>query len=172
MSRKKYSLFSKGDVIRTNPEKGFYGIAVVLDEGQEMELSPGHWSYPMCHIAITPLLFQFEVNIDDIDISTLKPMTFLTHFKREDDKTIPWRAKLCIDIYTIRNKSNLPVIGNIDQAPICESHLAFTVSENGFHLCGDVDDSLGREAYINFVNNYTQTEEGCQSSCKIGDGNI
>lgn len=63
MRRNKYSLFCKGDVIRTNPEKGFYGIAIVLDEGKKIELSPGNWSYPMCHIAITPLLFQFEVGI-------------------------------------------------------------------------------------------------------------
>ena len=69
MKRKKCSLFCKGDVIRTNPEKGFYGIAIVLDEGKKIELSSGHWSYPMCHIAITPLLFRFEANIDDIDIA-------------------------------------------------------------------------------------------------------
>lgn len=150
MRRKKCSLFYKGDVIRTNPEKGFYGIAIVLDDGKKMELSPGRWSYPMCHIAITPLLFQFEVNIDDIDITTLKPMTFLTYFKQEERKKIPWRHKLCIDIYTTRNKSNLPVIGNIDTTSICDSPLPFIVSENGFHVRGDVDDSLGREAYINW----------------------
>lgn len=146
---KKYSLFCKGDVIRTNPEKGFYGIAVVLDDGEKMELSKGRWSYPMCHIAITPLLFQFEITMDDIDINTLKPMTFLTYFK-QGEKKIPWRNKLCIDIYTTRNKSNLPVIGNIGTTSIWDNPLPFIVSENGFHLCGDVGDFLGREAYINW----------------------
>lgn len=150
MSRNKCSLFCKGDVIRTNPEKGFYGIAIVLDDGKKMELSRGCWSYPMCHIAITPLLFHFEVTIDDIDIATLKPMTFFTYFEREGKERIPWRDKLCIDIYTTRNKSNLPVIGNIGAASICDSRLPFIVSENGFHLRGDVDDSLGREAYISW----------------------
>ena len=144
------NLFHKGDVIRTNPEKGFYGIAVVLDDGEKIELSPGRWSYPMCHIAITPLLFQFEVTLDDIDIDTLRPMTFLSYFKQEEKKKIPWRDKLCIDIYTTHNKSNLPVIGNIDTTSICDMSLSFEASENGFHLRGDVDNSLGREAYISW----------------------
>lgn len=149
MRRNKYSLFCKGDVIRTNPEKGFYGIAIVLDEGKKIELSPGNWSYPMCHIAITPLLFQFEVGIGDIDIATLKPMTFSYYFKQEEKK-IFWRDKLCIDIYTTRNKSNLPIIGNIAPTSIYDGSLPFTVSENGFHLCGDTDGWLGREAYISW----------------------
>ena len=142
-------MFRKGDVIRTNPEKGFYGIAVVLDDGEKIELSPGYWSYPLCHIAITPLLFQFEVTIDDIDIDTLRPMTFLTYFK-QGEKKIPWRDKLCIDIYTTRNKANLPVIGNIDTTQICDIPLSFEPSENGFHMCGDVKYYLGRKAYISW----------------------
>jgi hypothetical protein len=35
MSKRKYNEFKKGDVIRTNPEEGFYGIAVVLDDGKK-----------------------------------------------------------------------------------------------------------------------------------------
>ena len=153
MGRKKYSSFCKGDIIRTNPEKGFYGIAIVLDDGTKMELSLGRWSYPMCHIAITSLLYQFEVNMNDIDITALKPMTFSTYFEREDGMKIPWHDKLCVDIYTTRNKANLPVIGNVDPTPICNSPLPFQVSENGFHLCGDVDIFLGREAYISWCRN-------------------
>ncbi len=68
MARKKYSLFKRGDVIRTNPQDGFYGIAVVLDDGVKLELSPNKWSYPMCHIAITPLIYDYEVTISDIDL--------------------------------------------------------------------------------------------------------
>ena len=64
-------MFSKGDVIRTNPEHGFYGVAVVLDDCKKIELSPGRFSYPMCHIAITPLLFQYKITMEDIDVSKL-----------------------------------------------------------------------------------------------------
>lgn len=54
MAKKKKINFCKGDIIRTNPENGFYGVAVVLNDGVKLELSPGRFSYPMCHIAITP----------------------------------------------------------------------------------------------------------------------
>ena len=148
MAIKKTTPFHKGDVIRTNPEKGFYGIAIVLDDGVKTELSPGRWSYPLCHIAITSLLFDYEVNIDEIDITALKPMSFITYFKRDNGERIPWRNKICIDIYTTRNKANLPIIGNVDTTSIWDGELSFIVSQDGFHSCGDVSNSLGREAYI------------------------
>lgn len=43
MARNKCSFFKRGDVIRTNPQTGFYGIAVVLDDGVKVELSPNNW---------------------------------------------------------------------------------------------------------------------------------
>lgn len=150
MGKRKYSLFCKGDVIRTNPEPGFYGIAVVLSDGEKTELSPGRWSYPMCHIAITSLLFQYEVSIDDIDISNLKPTTFQSYFRRKDGTLVPYRNKICIDIYTTRNKANLPVIGNIDPSVVYDEPLSYEGSEDSFHLRGDPTDYLGREAYINW----------------------
>lgn len=52
--------FSKCDVIRTNPETGFWGIAVVLSEGRRIEIASGKMSYPMCHIAITPYKLEFS----------------------------------------------------------------------------------------------------------------
>ncbi|MCB6435846.1 hypothetical protein [Thomasclavelia ramosa] len=148
MTSKKNKPFRKGDIIRTNPEKGFYGIAIVLDDGVKTELSPGRWSYPLCHIAITSLLFDYEISIDEINITDLKPMYFVTYFKRNDGEKIPWRNKVCIDIYTTRNKANLPIIGNIDISSVWDGELSFIVSQDGFHSCGDVSNSLGREAYI------------------------
>lgn len=150
MAKKKISEFHKGDVIRTNPEEGFYGIAVVLDDGEKQELSPGRWSYPMCHIAITSLLFNYEVCMDDIDTASLKPMSFQTYFKRDDGERVPWREKICIDIYTTRNKANLLVIGNVDPTSIWDGNLSFKPSSDGFHSCGYVSKSLGRVAYISW----------------------
>lgn len=149
--KSKYSLLRKGDVIRTNPEPDFYGIAVVLSTPEKIELQPGNWSYPLCHIMITPLIFKYEVMIQDINSNDLKPLIFQQFFKRKDGVFIPWRLKTCIDIYTNRNKSDLPVIGNIDTSEIYKAPLRFEVDENGFHLCGDVDKHLGREAYINWL---------------------
>ena len=150
MSKKKYNAFCKGDIIRTNPEPGFYGVAVVLDDGERSELSPGRWSYPMCHIAITPLLFQFEINIEDIDITTLKPMIFSTYHSK-DAENVFWREELCIGIYTNRNKIGLPIIGKLDNTSLIYSEpLMWTPQGNRFFLYGDVKSSLGREAYISW----------------------
>lgn len=46
---KSIQYFKKGDVIRTTPEKGFWGIAVVLNDGQKKEIAPGKMSCPLCH---------------------------------------------------------------------------------------------------------------------------
>lgn len=32
-------IFTKGDIIRTNPKEGFYGIAIVLDDGRKIEFN-------------------------------------------------------------------------------------------------------------------------------------
>ena len=47
MPKRKYGLLKKGDVIRTEPEAGYYGVAVVLSEPQPDEISPGRFSYPL-----------------------------------------------------------------------------------------------------------------------------
>lgn len=153
----KYGLFSKGDVIRTNPSDGFYGIAVVLDDPVKLELSPGRWSHPMCHIAITPLVFQHEISLDDIVIADLKPTSFLTH-KLIDGKSVPYRLDLCIGIYTNRNKVHLPIIGKIDPSHIYTEPLLWTPQGDRFFLYGDVSASLGAEAYVNWKKENSSNE--------------
>ena len=51
MARKKYSLFKRGDVIRTNPHEGFYSIAVVLDDGVKY----AHWGIAAQTASLTRL---------------------------------------------------------------------------------------------------------------------
>lgn len=148
---RKYSLFSKGDVIRTNPEEGFYGIAVVLNESQKIEIAPGKMSYPLCHIAITPLIFQHEVILDELDINKLKPLVFDSKFLREDGKTVSWVTETYIQIFTNRNKAHLPIIGNIDPSGIYDGELLFKPQIDRFHFCGDVKAWLGRAAYISYL---------------------
>lgn len=58
MSKLKMKLLKKGDVISTKPHESFWGIAVVLSE---IEKTPER--HPMCHIAITPLIFQHKVKL-------------------------------------------------------------------------------------------------------------
>lgn len=151
MARSNYSLLKKGDVIRTNPEKGFYGIAVVLDEPERIELSPGKLSYPLCHILITPMIFQHEVSFEEINSNEIKPLVFERNAKRSDGAVVPWKTETCIYIYTNRNKVNLPVIGNIDPDGIYDGELPFKPQEDRFFLCGHPDKFLGGEAFVNYM---------------------
>ena len=146
-------LFTKGNIIMTTPEKGYYGVAVVLDDAIPLELSPGRFSYPMNHILITPLLFTKPVSMDDINIQYLKPLVFTQYFSK-NGKRIFWRNKICIDIYTNRNKANLTVIGNIDTTLIGGiPPLSWEPMDDRFHLCGDVASHLGRESYLQYCRN-------------------
>lgn len=151
MARSNYSLLKKGDVIRTNPEKGLYGIAVVLDEPERIELSPGKLSYPLCHILITPMMFQHEVTLEEIKGEKIKPLVFERSAKRSDGAVVHWKTETCIYIYTNRNKADLPVIGNIDPDGIYDGELPFKPQEDRFFLCGNPDEQLGREALINYT---------------------
>lgn len=150
MARKKYSLFKRGDVIRTNPQDGFYGIAVVLDDGVKLELSPNKWSYPMCHIAITPLIYDFEVTINDIDLAQLYPLRFLRCYSLDN---IPefFKEELLVHIHTTRNVAELPVIGNIDPSNIYQNELSWQPKSDRFFFRGDIQKYLGREAYLNWL---------------------
>lgn len=62
---------NKGDIIRTNPQEGFWGIAVVLSEKEKTPERD-----PMCHIAITSLLFQHKVEFEELNTNNLKPLVF------------------------------------------------------------------------------------------------
>ncbi|MBQ5887521.1 MAG: hypothetical protein IIW82_07745 [Clostridia bacterium] len=148
-------LFTKGNIIVTTPEEGYYGVAIVLDDAIPLELSPGRFSYPMNHILITPLLFTKPVSMDDINIQDLKPLVFTQYFNNNGG-LIFWRNKICIYIYTNRNKANLTVIGDIDTTLIGDvPPLSWESMDDRFHLCGDVKSDLGREAYIQYcrINN-------------------
>ena len=150
---RKYSLFSKGDVIRTNPEEGFYGIAVVLNDPRKIEIATGKLSKPLCHIAITPLIFQHKVTLDELVISDLKPLIFNRKYIQKDGKAVPLRKEISIMIYTNRNIADLPIIGNIDSSKIYDGELLFKPQLDRFYFCGEIKPGslFGREAYLSYL---------------------
>ncbi|MBP5680129.1 MAG: hypothetical protein J6X31_03695 [Bacteroidales bacterium] len=147
--------FKKGDVIRTNPEKGFYGIAVVLDDGHQIEVEPGRLSGPMCHIATTPLLFRHEVTMEEICLEDLRPMLFQRCFALKN-KSIVYREELLVHIYTTRNVANFPIIGSVDPSIVYNEELSWMPGGSlipvRFHWCGHAESSwFGREPYIQWL---------------------
>ena len=152
MAMAKNKLFNKGDVILTTPEEGFWGIAVVLSE---REKTPEF--HPMCHIAITPLIFQREIEFSELNVNELTVSEFdrkYTFEKQKRYKPEPFiKREICIGVYTRRNKANLKIIGTIDPKIVYDGPLPFEPLyelEVTFPLCGDADRYLGREAFINW----------------------
>ena len=140
-------LLNKGDVIRTNPHEGFWGIAVVLSE---KEKTPER--HPMCHIAITPLLFQYKVKFEEINIHNLIPLVFERIFKLKGKEEFS-TEEICIGVYTRRYKVNLDIIGSIEPSLVYDGPLPFEPWDYlkiKWPLCGEPTENLGREAYINW----------------------
>ena len=157
----KTKLFNKGDVILTNPGKGFYGIAVVLSE---REKTPEF--LPMCHIAVTPLIFQREVEFSELNPADLVPLKFERRYTFEKQKRKPEpfsKTETCIGIYLRGNKENLKVIGNINPERVYSGSLPFEPLahlEVTFPLCGRAEkSSLGREAFIAWQRNNEKQQE-------------
>lgn len=141
--------FCRGDIIRTNPADGFYGVAIVLDDGKKVELAPNKWSYPLCHIAVTPCRFDFEFDRQEIINLRLEPLIF-QEFQIINNKRTFLRNKICVDIYTNRNKGKLPVIGNINPESVYKEELLWEPQFDRFHFRGDPTSDLGYEAYCDW----------------------
>ena len=136
--------FEKGDIIRTNPMEGYFGIAVVLETRGKTEKFN-----PMCHIAITPLMFKHEVSMEELDLETLKPLSIIRklNYTKRGVEIKGEREDLLIDIYATRNKPELTVIGNIDPSGIYTEPLLWEPQEDRFHFAGTVTETLGIDAY-------------------------
>jgi len=143
----KTKLFNKGDIIQTNPENGYYGIAVVLSEKEKTVES-----HPKCHIAISPIIFDKEIKFEDLDLSQIKPFNYGRIYSLENQEEFV-KYEITIGVYTRRNKHNFKIIGKIDPNLVYDGPLPFEPYINlkiTWPLCGDANELLGREAYINW----------------------
>ena len=148
-------LFSEGDVLLTNPEEGFWGIAVVLSEREKTE---DH--HPMCHIAITPIIRQRKIEFSGLKMEELKPLEFERAYALKDVEEFS-EIETCIGVYTRRNKEGIEIIGSINPKIVYDGPLPFEPShglEITWPLYGDTDGSLGREAYITWKRQQAETE--------------
>jgi len=143
-------LFNKGDVILTNPEEGFWGIAVVLSEREKTPEFSAE-----CHIATTPLIFQREIEFSELNIDDLVPLEFEREYTFELQKRKPapfTRTETIIGVYSRNNKANFKIIGNVNPEKVYNGPLPFLPLidlEVTFPLCGIAEKFwLGREAFI------------------------
>lgn len=151
----KIKLLNKGDVILTNPEEGFWGIAVVLSEREKTKNY-----HPMCHIAITPIIRRHKIEFCELKIEELKPLEFERVFAIKKVEEFS-KIETCIGVYTRRNKENIEIIGSVNPEVVYDGPLPFDAwadLEIKWPLYGEPTRLLGREAYITWKRQQTEIE--------------
>ncbi len=141
---------NRGDVILTNPEEGFWGIAIVLSERERTEEF-----LPMCHIAITPLIQQRPISMADLEASELKPLEFARGYRTVPNGPV-YVMETLIGVYTRRNKPGLAVLGMVDPLRCYSGPLPFYPNyglDLKWPICGDVTPKLGSEALVHWRRN-------------------
>lgn len=137
--------FYKGDIIRTNPQDNFWGIAVVLSESEKT--SEFH---ALCHIAITPLVYQHKVEFEELDIAKLSVLQFTRGIRLTPGEGAS-RSETSIGVYLRKFKTPVDIIGNVNPDFIYSGQLPFSPDfglEVSWPLYGAVARSLGMEALI------------------------
>jgi len=135
-------LIYRGDVIRTNPFSDYWGVAVVLSEcGETSEFEP------MCHIALTPLVFRHAVEFEELNSKNFKVLERENHlislfgFNPHANKVIA--------VYSRITKSPISIIGSVDPTPMYDGPLPFSPDYGltvTWPLGGTIDKNLGWEA--------------------------
>ena len=140
----KKKLLNKGDVIKTHPRKGFWGCAVVISQREKTEDRD-----PMCHIAITSVVFQHDYEFSELDTSKLDVLVFDREYRLKPNEVFTKR-EILIGVYSRKVDDSVKIIGNIDTSRIHDGPLPFEPwydLEVTYPLCGKVDASfLGGEA--------------------------
>ena len=140
-------LLHRGDVIRTNPFPDYWGIAVVLSECEETTEFE-----PMCHIALTPLVFRHEAKFGEINSESLNVLE-IENWNFDPLGSNPHAHKV-IGVYSRITKVPISVIGSIDPTLIYEGPLPFSPDyglEVTWPLCGTPDKCLGSEAITSWL---------------------
>ena len=150
MKKSKISFFTKGDVILTTPERGFFGIAIVLSEREKTTEQ-----FAGCHIGIIDILCKSEIKFEDLNFDNLNILDFDRTYNLQN-KEIFYKKETLIGVYNTKNKTNFKIIGTIDPKIIYDGPLPFEPwydLEVKWPLYGDSDEYLGREAYLTFIKN-------------------
>lgn len=148
MPRSRMSSLKRGDVIKTHPREGFWGVAVVLTAPfEEAGLRA------RCHIGITSLVLKHDFEWGDIAGTQLSILEF-ERGVRTGPMTYTTRLETCIGQYVAETHPSLPVLGNVDPTPFAPAALTTEVGDgtNGkYPLCGPITAHLGGEAVSNWL---------------------
>jgi hypothetical protein len=147
-----------GDVIRTHPQRGYWGCAVVLDRIQ-VALAPTV-KVDAALIAITNAVRLKPFELADLVPAEMKVLIFERHYQPTADGPVYKKREMSIAKYPIRkgNKAALvKVIGSLDPSRIYEGPRSGRIAKapGEFPLMGsDINSFLGNEAAITWRRKY------------------
>ena len=144
-----FNPLTPGDVIRTHPQKGFWGCAVVLTARDSTEDF-----HPCCHIATLELIHKRKYSWKSVTPADLKIVNSTRSVRVAPHEYIEEpTSRLSIGIYTLKKLDGLDIIARIDPQQVYSKPLTFEVGDgsNGtFPLCGPVKGFTGNDAVINW----------------------
>ena len=133
-----------GDAIRTNPQDGYWGLAVVLDLFA-MERSTKEY----VHIGITPVVRRHKFALEHVIADEIRILDFEKHYSPNPDLTL---KKTVPSIYKYPNVhvSALEVIGYLSPCDVYSGPLSTHIGSDpgAFPLTPHIDRYLGNEAVI------------------------
>ena len=115
----KIKILNKGDVLRTELNGEYWGLAVVLSE-QDASIE----KYPSCHIAITPVIYQHKFEFSEVNIQELKPLDFKRKYALRGQEEF-YKTEICIGVYKRKSKFLPEVIGSIDPLMVYNGPLPY-----------------------------------------------
>lgn len=136
-----------GDVIQTNPKRGFWGCAIVLSARDSTDQFQ-----PMSHICITTLISKKKYAWNDVDFRRLEIVKIAPIVRVGPDEYYQSNElRTAIGIYSLKSAAGLRIIGQVNPTDVYNKPLTFQVGDGTkgrFPLCGPIPDDLGEEAVV------------------------
>lgn len=146
MKSSKSIVLNKSDVIKTNPQNGYWGCALVLDVQEHNDEFQ-----PLCLIAVTDFLSKEDFSFDQLPLKKLSVLNIERSLRVGEGRYCDGGKEVCIEIHTRRMKSGQEVIGRIENFPFKMPVLTYEVGDGkglGYPLCGPITAILGYQAVI------------------------
>jgi hypothetical protein len=155
MPRPKPPILNDGDVIKTHPNEGFWGCAVVLKSKDKT----GRFD-PLCLIGVTPIIFRHDFVWREVASLPFSVLEFDREIRQVPGQTQA-RHETCIGCFDARPHPELPTIGTVAVSEVFSGPLGFEVgdaSDGKWPLCGRISPRLGYEAVLEWRRKYDQLQ--------------
>lgn len=146
MKSSKSVILNKGDVIKTNPQNGYWGCALVLNVREHNDEFQ-----PLCLIAVTDFISKEDFSFAQLPVEKLSVLNIERSLRVGVNEYCDYGKEVCIEIHTRRMKSGQEVIGRIENFPFKMPVLTYEVGDGKgleYPLCGPITASLGFQAVI------------------------